>query len=108
MIEGVVRRRRGCLGACEPVLQFDEGASPGSRACRFERVSYSRLFSRSLAIDGPVDIRLGGRVMEVLDERQSALDVHKAQVTVCVRVPDEGGGRREPADGKLCAAQTDP
>ncbi len=33
--------------------------------------------------------------MEVLVERQSALDVHKAQVTACVRVPDEGGGRRE-------------
>jgi len=33
--------------------------------------------------------------MEVLVERQSALDVHKAQVTACVRVPDENGGRRE-------------
>ncbi len=33
--------------------------------------------------------------MEVLVERQSALDVHKAQVTACVRVPDAGGGRLE-------------
>jgi len=33
--------------------------------------------------------------MEVLVERQSALDVHKAQVTACVRVPDDNGGRRE-------------
>ena len=33
--------------------------------------------------------------MEVLVERQSALDVHKAQVTACVRLPQEGGGRRE-------------
>ena len=33
--------------------------------------------------------------MEVLIERQSALDVHKAQVTACVRLPQEGGGRRE-------------
>ena len=33
--------------------------------------------------------------MEVLVERQSALDVHKAQVTACVRVPDENGGRLE-------------
>jgi len=33
--------------------------------------------------------------MEVLVERQSALDVHKAQVTACVRVPGEGGDRRE-------------
>jgi len=31
----------------------------------------------------------------VLVERQSALDVHKAQVTACVRLPQEGGGRRE-------------
>ncbi len=31
--------------------------------------------------------------MEVLVERQSALDVHKAQVTACVRVPDAGSGR---------------
>jgi len=33
--------------------------------------------------------------MEVLVERQSALDVHKAQVTACVRVPDGDGGRLE-------------
>jgi transposase len=31
--------------------------------------------------------------VEVLVERQSALDVHKAQVTACVRVPDGEGGR---------------
>jgi transposase len=31
--------------------------------------------------------------MEVLVERQSALDVHKAQVTACVRVPDADGAR---------------
>ncbi len=33
--------------------------------------------------------------METIFERVSALDVHKAQVTACVRVPDENGGRRE-------------
>lgn len=33
--------------------------------------------------------------MDVLVERQSALDVHKAQVTACVRVPDGDGGRLE-------------
>ncbi len=32
--------------------------------------------------------------METIFERVGALDVHKAQVTACVRVPD-GGGRRE-------------
>jgi transposase len=31
--------------------------------------------------------------VEVLVERQSALDVHKAQVTACVRVPDANAGR---------------
>jgi transposase len=33
--------------------------------------------------------------METIFERVGALDVHKAQVTACVRVPDEAG-RREP------------
>jgi transposase len=33
--------------------------------------------------------------METIFERVGALDVHKAQVTACVRVPD-AGGRREP------------
>jgi transposase len=33
--------------------------------------------------------------METIFERVGALDVHKAQVTACVRVPDDGG-RREP------------
>jgi transposase len=33
--------------------------------------------------------------MELIVERPAALDVHKAQVTVCVRVPDEHGHREE-------------
>ncbi|MCA1700560.1 MAG: transposase [Actinobacteria bacterium] len=33
--------------------------------------------------------------MDVIVERVGALDVHKAQVTACVRVPDGGGGRRQ-------------
>lgn len=33
--------------------------------------------------------------METIYERVAALDVHKAQVTACVRVPDSAG-RREP------------
>ena len=32
--------------------------------------------------------------MELIVERPAALDVHKAQVTACVRVPD-GRGRRD-------------
>ncbi len=34
-------------------------------------------------------------VVEVIVERVSALDVHKAQVTACVRIPAEGGDRVE-------------
>jgi transposase len=33
--------------------------------------------------------------METMVERPGALDVHKAQVTACVRVPDERGGREQ-------------
>ena len=33
--------------------------------------------------------------METIVERPAALDVHKAQVTACVRVPVEGGGREQ-------------
>jgi len=34
-----------------------------------------------------------GRVFEAVFERVAGLDVHKAQVTACVRVPDEAGQR---------------
>ena len=33
--------------------------------------------------------------METIVERAAALDVHKAQVTACVRVPKRGGGRAQ-------------
>jgi transposase len=33
--------------------------------------------------------------MEMVVERPAALDVHKAQVTACVRVPADGGGREQ-------------
>jgi transposase len=33
--------------------------------------------------------------MELIVERPAALDVHKARVTACVRVPDEHGQREE-------------
>ena len=32
--------------------------------------------------------------MDVIVERSAGLDVHKAQVTACVRVPSEDGERR--------------
>jgi hypothetical protein len=37
-----------------------------------------------------------GGVVETIFERVGALDVHKAQVTACVRVPGAGGRRDEP------------
>ena len=33
--------------------------------------------------------------MDTIVERPAGLDVHKAQVTACVRVPAEDGGREE-------------
>jgi hypothetical protein len=33
--------------------------------------------------------------MDVIVERPAALDVHKAQVTACVRAPGDDGARRE-------------
>jgi transposase len=33
--------------------------------------------------------------VELIVERPAALDVHKAQVTACVRIPDEHGQRHE-------------
>jgi hypothetical protein len=33
--------------------------------------------------------------VELIVERPAALDVHKAQVTACVRVPDDRGRRQE-------------
>ena len=33
--------------------------------------------------------------METIVERPAALDVHKAQVTACVRVPNQSGEREE-------------
>lgn len=40
-------------------------------------------------------------LMDVIVERPGALDVHEAQVTACVRVPDEKGTRvQHPAEFK--------
>src|SRR3954453_10712881 len=62
-------------GACEPALQIRlRVEAPGQRRC--------------------VD-RVGGGFMETIVERPAALDVHKASVMACVRVPAVGGGRDE-------------
>jgi hypothetical protein len=53
-----------------------------------------RLFLRPLGGGGAVDGSRGGEV-ETIVERSAALDVHKAQVTACVRVPDPRGRREQ-------------
>jgi len=42
-----------------------------------------------------VSFEVEGVVMETVVEHPAALDVHKAQVTVCVRAPAPGGGREQ-------------
>jgi transposase len=42
-----------------------------------------------------VSLDPSGGFMETVVERPGALDVHKAQVTACVRVPAAGGGREQ-------------
>src|SRR5436190_7428774 len=92
-IRGVARRRRVLLGACAPVTSLALGPSPGYRTVA------SSTTIRLVCFEGPagrhlVVFDLGG-AMETIFERVGALDVHKAQVTACVRVPGPGG-RREP------------
>src|SRR5918996_6625003 len=50
---------------------------------------------RGLPSGGDSADRSGGVVMEQIYERCCALDVHKASVSACVRVPDRNGGRAE-------------
>jgi transposase len=71
------------------------GASPGFPDCRFERAHQTRLFWKLLQATVLSVSELEGEV-ETIYERVAALDVHKAQVTACVRVPGPDGVR-EPA-----------
>src|SRR4051794_5559144 len=81
------------LGACAPVISLVRGPSPGSRTVA------SSTTIRLVCFEGPGGRRVlrfdSGGQMETIFERVGALDVHKAQVTACVRVPDSAG-RREP------------
>jgi len=70
------------------------GASPGFPDCRCERDHQTRLFWKPLQATVLFVFDVGGSV-ETIYERVGALDVHKAQVTACVRVPDSAG-RRDP------------
>src|SRR5215213_5910403 len=81
-----------CLGACEPVLSLACGVSPELRTVLRARLS------DSLVIEAPGRrsvCRGRGGTVELIVEREAALDVHKGQVTACVRVPDEYGDRQE-------------
>jgi len=82
-----------CLGACEPVLSLACGVSPELRTVLRARVS-----------DSFVLRPLGRGRNAVIEERGHGGDHrrapggagrHKAQVTACVRIPDERGHRQE-------------
>src|ERR1700678_3693068 len=73
--------------------QFGAGAFPGIPDCCLEHDHQTRLF-RSPRGAAPCPADPGG-AMETIFERVSALDVHKEQVTACVRVPEESGPRVE-------------
>ena len=80
-------------GACEPVTSM-----------ALEPPRYAGLLPSSTPIRLVCSPRLRGRrpsgiigrreaVVQTIVKRAAGLDVHKAQVTACVRVPDRGGGR---------------
>src|SRR4051794_14698780 len=74
-----------------PVISLVRGPSPGSRTVA------SSTIIRLVCFEGPGGRRVvrlaSGGEMETIFERVGALDVHKAQVTACVRVPDSAGRR---------------
>ena len=59
-----------------------------------EHACQIRLFLRPLG-GGWCGWSIERGMVELIVERPAALDVHKAQVTACVRVPDDRGGREE-------------
>ena len=82
-----------CLGACEPVLSLACGVSPGLRSVLRARLPDSFVLEAPGRLGETGD--LGGGEVETIVERPAALDVHKAQVTACVRVPTSGGRREQ-------------
>ena len=93
---GVVRGRRVFYGAHEPVasLAWEPPPDPGTVA--LEHDHQTRLFRGSrratLVFFRAPERR---RAVEVIVERPAALDVHKAQVTACVRMPAGTEGRAQ-------------
>src|SRR5215212_244951 len=80
-----------CLGACEPAVSLVWGVSPELWSVLRARLPDSSVFRDPWAA---VE-RSRGEPMETIVERPAALDVHKAQVTACVRVPTSGGRREQ-------------
>jgi hypothetical protein len=60
-----------------------------------EHACQIRLFSRPWAPAGADEATRRGYVVETIVERPAALDVHKAQLTACARVPDKRGRREQ-------------
>ncbi len=63
--------------------------------CCLEHVYQTRLLLLGSLGGDVVFDRDQEAVMDQMVERPAALDVHKEQVTACVRTPGEGGGRRQ-------------
>src|SRR3954466_5020809 len=83
-----------CLGAREPVLSLACGVSPELRSVLRARLS------DSFVLEAPGRRSWSGRsegrrAVQTIVERPAALDVHKAQVTACARVPGVRGGREQ-------------
>src|SRR5215212_6952230 len=84
-----------CLGACEPAVSLGWGVSPELWSVLRARLLDSSVFRDPWAAVGAVDRRREGSWVETIVERPAALDVHKAQVTACVRVATSGGRREQ-------------
>src|SRR5213083_779280 len=83
MIAGVARDADLCLGACEPAVSLGCGVSPELRSVLRARLPDSSV----LETPGRQSSDREEPRMETIVERPAALDVHKAQVTACVRFP---------------------
>src|SRR3954453_15806227 len=92
MDAGVVCGRRSTMALASPASSLAWGSVPELRTVAARARSSDSLISQALAAGDRV-LLARGVVMEVIVERVAALDVHKASVTGCVRVPAAGGGR---------------
>jgi hypothetical protein len=98
----VARRRRRYLARGQAVLQSDAGSPLGATHCRCEHVSPSPdpLWLPRAAVPEHPDHGEGSTVMEETEEpgelveRVAALDIGKASVMACIRVPHEDQRRR--------------